>query len=117
MAYNTILEERITDYLTGKSVDFSTRKMMGGLCYMLDDKMLAGIVKDQVMARINPDIYEESLEKEGCNEMNFTGRAMKGYLFIDEVAIVSDTDLAYWIDECLAFNPLAKASNKKKKKV
>ena len=60
---------------------------MGGLCYLLDDKMLAGIVKDQVMARINPDFYSEALEKEGCNEMNFTGRALKGFVFIDEVPL------------------------------
>ena len=87
---------------------------MGGLCYLLDDKMLAGIVKDQVMARINPDFYSEALEKEGCNEMNFTGSAMKGFVFLDEDAVVSDEDLGYWIDKCLEFNPLAKSSKKKK---
>ena len=81
---------------------------------MVDDKMLAGIVKDQVMARINPEFYPEALELEGCNEMNFTGRAMKGFVFLDEVAVVSDEDLGFWIDKCLAYNPLAKSSKKKK---
>ena len=107
MAYNEILEERITDYLTGKSIAFETKKMMGGLCYMVDDKMLAGVVKDQVMARINPEFYPEALEIDGCNEMNFTGRAMKGFVFLDEVALVSDEELGFWVDKCLEFNPLA----------
>lgn len=115
MAYNEQLEERISTALTQKSVSFLTKKMMGGLCYMIDDKMCMGIVGNQLMARIDPSIYASSLEKPGVNEMNFTGRPMKGYLFIDDIAIDLEDDLDYWINECLAFNPFAKSSKKKKK--
>lgn len=81
---------------------------------MVDDKMCVGIVKDQLMARIGPEAYEAELEKSGVHEMNFTGRAMKGYVFVDNEAVDFDKDLEYWIDRCLEFNPKAKSSKKKK---
>ena len=116
MAYDTNLEERITRLLNLKGYPFEAKKMMGGLCYMIDDKMCIGIIKDQLMARINPDIYQESLENPHCSEMNFTGRPMKGYVYIEPEGLVNDHDLAHWVQLCLDFNPLAKSSKKKKKK-
>ena len=114
MAYDEYLEERISKILNDKHISFNPKKMMGGLCFMVDSKMCVGIVKDQLMARINPNIYEASLNKEGCHKMNFTGRAMKGFLFIDPQAIDMDDDLEYWVQLCLDFNPLAQSSKKKK---
>lgn len=114
MAYNEYLADRVSQYLAHKNVDFFEKKMFGGLCFMVDDKMCVGIVKDEVMARINPDIYEKSLLKDGCNTMNFTGRPMKGYVFLTDEAIDLDQDLHYWLQLALDFNPLAKASKKRK---
>ena len=56
--------------------------MMGGICYMLHDKMLCGIIGNELMARIGPDKYDVSLTKPGRKKMDFTGRAMKGYVYI-----------------------------------
>ncbi len=114
MAYDNHLAERITRIFEDKKLNTEEKKMMGGLCYMLDDKMCCGIVKNELMARIGPDKYEEALQMPGCNEMNFTGRPMKGYVFIDGDAIDTEDQLEYWIDLCIAFNPLAKSSKKKK---
>lgn len=114
MAYDSYLEERMTRVLAQKKVDFEAKKMMGGLCYMVNDKMCFGIVRDQMMARIHPDKYQEVLKQEGCNEMNFTGRPMKGFVFIDAEAIDREDDLERWIQLCLDYNPLAKSSKKKK---
>lgn len=83
---------------------------------MLDDKMCVGIVKNQLMARVGIENYEQCLAKEGCSEMNFTGRAMKGYVFVDEEAIDMDDELEFYVDLAIAFNPLAKASKKKNKR-
>jgi hypothetical protein len=116
MAYDEYQEERINRILKEKKVDFYTKKMMGGLCYMMDDKMLCGLVKDQMMARIGIDAYEEALSKDNVSEMNFTGRAMKGYVFVDGPGFDMDEDLEYWIQKCLDFNPLATRSKKKNKK-
>ena len=114
MAYDEFLADRLRISLKEQGARFEEKKMMGGLCFMVDDKMCVGIVKDTLMARIGPDKYEGALEKPGCNEMNFTGRPMKGYVFIDPEAIVDEDQLDYWVDLCLQFNPLAKSSKRKK---
>lgn len=116
MAYNEFLADRMRLVLKEKSVHYLEKRMMGGLTFMVDDKMCVGIVKDDLMARIHPDIYEEALKREGCKEMNFTGRPMKGYVFISPEGTDMDTDLAYWIQLALDYNPLAKSSKKKSKK-
>lgn len=116
MAYNEFLGDRIRRILTEKSIEFLEKRMFGGLCFMVDDKMCVGIVKDEVMARIGTDAYETALQKPGCNEMNFTGRPMKGYVFLSGEATDMETDLEYWIQLALDFNPLAKVSPKRRKK-
>ena len=115
MAYDEFLEERIDHILKEKKVIYESKKMMGGLCYLVDGKMCTGIVKDHLMARIGPDAYESALDKPGCKPMDFTGRPMKGYVFVGGEGIAGDDDLANWIQKCLDFNPLATASKKKKK--
>ena len=112
MAYDSYLSERIERVLNDKKTPFLAKYMMGGLCYMVDNKMCLGIVKDHLMCRIGPDAYELALTIEGCQPMDFTGRPMNGYVFIAPNAIDLDTQLEYWIQLCLDFNPLAKASKK-----
>jgi hypothetical protein len=116
MAYNLHLADRIQNFLIAKGIPNSEKKMMGGLCYMVDDKMCIGITGDKLMARIDPEIYEAALLKEGCNEMNFTGRPMRGFVHIEPEAIEKDEDLAEWIQLCVDYNPKAKSSKKRKKK-
>ena len=81
---------------------------------MVDDKMLMGVEKARLMARIDPEDEAKALKRKGASPMDFTGRVMKGYLFIDEKGVDMDKELEYWVDLCLAFNPKAKASKKKK---
>jgi len=114
MAFDEYLAERINRILNDKKVHFTSKKMMGGLCYLVNDKMLVGIVKNELMARIGEDAYSKALKKEGCKEMNFTGRPMKGYVFVEPQAIDMDHDLSYWVDLALEHNPYAKATKKKK---
>lgn len=113
MAYNTFLADRITQVLKDKGVKFVAKEMMGGITYLVDSKMCVGIVKDDLMARVGSAIYEECLKKEGCREMNFTKRPLKGYVFIEPLAYDMDEDLEYWIQLALDFNPKAKSSNKR----
>ena len=115
MAYNTYLAERISRIFNERKLEVREMKMMGGLCYMLDEKMCVGIVKNELMARVGPDNYAKCLSRKGCKEMNFTGRAMKGFVFVSDTGIDSEEDLAFYIDLVISFNPLAKASKKKKK--
>lgn len=113
MAYDEHLAERVKKILKEKHVHFEEKKMMGGLCFMVDDKMCMGVEKDMLMARIDPDLYEKALKKKGCREMNFTGRPMKGFVFVEPLGIDMDKDLEYWVLLCLDYNPRAKSSRKK----
>jgi len=81
---------------------------------MVNDKMCVGILNDDLMVRIDPDIYEKALEKRGCREMDFTGRPMKGFMFVDHEGTRNKKDLEYWIKRALDFNKRAKSSKKKK---
>jgi TfoX/Sxy family transcriptional regulator of competence genes len=113
MAYDENLAVRIREQLAERQ-DVLEKEMMGGLVFMIDGKMCIGIIKDEMMCRIAPELYPEILEKHGCREMDFTGRPMKGYVLIDDTGMKSKKDFEYWIDLCLDFNTRAKASKKKK---
>lgn len=112
MAYDEFLSERIRSVLQTRKVPFEEKKMMGGVCYMVDDKMCVGVVKDKLMARIDPEIYDEALTRPGCREMDFTGRKMKGFVFVEPEGTDLDEDLDRWVEMCLDFNPRAKSSKK-----
>lgn len=87
---------------------------MGGIAFMVEDKMCVGVVKDNLMARIDPEIYEQSLQNPGCREMDFTGRPMKGFVFVEPKATDMDDDLTYWIGLALEYNPKTKSSKTRK---
>lgn len=104
MAYDEHLADRIREQLHSKHVLFHEKKMMGGLTFMIHDKMCVGIVKNDLMARIGKDNYEAALQKPGCRPMDFTGKPMKGYVFLEQKAIDMEVELEYWIDLSLEFN-------------
>lgn len=114
MAYNEKLGDRIREALAHLP-KVEEKFMFGGICFMLNGKMCVGVVKDEMMCRINPEVYEEALQKNGCREMTFTGKPMKGYVFVNEEGMKKQKDFDYWINLCLNFNSKAKAANKKKK--
>lgn len=122
MAYDDFLADRIRQLLNEKHVPFSEMKMMGGLCFKVDNKMLCGIHIDKkysdslLMARIGEIAYSKEIVNSHCLPMDFTGRPMRGFIFVKPDGFDTDADLSYYIDLCLAFNPLAKASKPKKKK-
>jgi hypothetical protein len=72
------------------------------------------VVKDEMMCRIGPDNYEAALEKRGCREMVFTGKPMKGYVYVSEDGMKTKKEFDHWIGLCLEFNSEAKAAKKKK---
>ncbi len=115
MAYNELLADRIRRILKDKNVQYREKKMFGGLSFLMDEKMCVGIIKEDLMARVDPDVYEEALTKKGCRKMDFTKRPLKGYVFINEEGTDFDDELEYWVQLCLDFNPNAKSSKKRKK--
>ena len=88
--------------------------MMGGLTFMVKDKMCIGIIKDEMMCRIDPALQDTALEKTDCRIMDFTGRPMRGYVMVDDSGMETKKDFDYWIEMCLDFNKKAKSSKKRK---
>jgi hypothetical protein len=115
MAYDEYLAERIRLKFKELDIPFEDKKMMGGICFMVNDKMCIGIVKEKLMARIGPDKRDEAFSRTGCHEMDFTHRPMKGFIFVEPEGVDKDQDLEYFIKLALAYNPLAKSSKKKAK--
>ncbi len=102
MAYDEGLAQRIREQLQDQH-DVLEKKMFGGLCFMVSNHMCCGIVKDTLMARIGPTNYENCLSKEFASEMDFTGKVMKGMIYVAPEGIESDTNLAEWLKYCLDF--------------
>jgi len=113
MAYNLLLANRIREQLQDLE-QVEEKEMMGGLSFLLNGKMCVGIIKDEMMCRIDPALYEDSLERTGCHEMLFTGRPMKGWVMIEESGMRSHSDFKYWIGLALDYNQHAKSSKRKK---
>lgn len=113
MAYSEKMADRIREALAGQK-NIEEKKMFGGLCFMVDDKMCIGVNQDEIMCRIDPDIYDEAVERNGARPMDFTGRPMKGYVFVSDDSIKKKSDFDYWITLCLEFNKKAKVSKKRK---
>lgn len=119
MAYDEFLADRLKKVFKEAGSAFEVRNMMGGLCFMVDDKMCCGIHYDKkkktdlLMARVGEEASDNLIDNDKCHPMDFTGRPMKGYVFVTPNGFDSDDDLGLWVQKCLDFNPLAKASKKK----
>ena len=81
---------------------------------MVNDKMCVGVEMERLMLRVDPENYEALLEKEGCTPMDFTGKPMKGYIFVDVSVLKTKKQIDYWIGLALEYNKKAKPSKKKK---
>jgi TfoX/Sxy family transcriptional regulator of competence genes len=112
MPYSEKLANRIRERFS-ELRNVVEKEMMGGLTFMYNGKMCVGIIKDELMCRIDPALHEEAVEKTGCRTMDFTKRPMRGYVMIDESGMKSKKDFDYWINLSLDFNKKAKASKKK----
>ena len=111
--YNEALANRVRQKIASLS-NVEEKEMMGGLTFMYNDKMCIGIIKDELMCRIDPALHESYVEKTGCRTMDFTNRPMKGYIMIDETGMTTQKDFDYWIDLAIDFNKRAKSSKRKR---
>lgn len=113
MPYNESLAQRVRERLADLP-GIEEKAMMGGLTFMYNDKMCVGIIKDELMCRIDPELHEMAVEKTGCRTMDFTNRPMQGYVLIDDTGMKTRKDFDYWIGLALDYNPKAKSSKRKK---
>jgi TfoX/Sxy family transcriptional regulator of competence genes len=115
MAYDEKLAIRIRESL--ENVPRTKEKqMMGGLVFMVKDKMCVGIFRGELMCRVNPANIEDYLGKPGAQMMEMGGKKMKGFIIVSDDGLKSKKQFDYWINESLAFNAQAKPSKKRTKK-
>ncbi|MEL6671089.1 MAG: TfoX/Sxy family protein [Bacteroidota bacterium] len=112
---HNIIYERMRNILLIRGIEWEEKRMMGGLTFMVDGKMCFGALNGGILCRIDPEEREELLRKPGADIMTQGGREMKGYVHVQPEGFEADQDLQFWVDQCLAFNPKAKASKRKKK--
>jgi len=118
MAYDEFLADRVRQTFNDLKVTFAEKSMMGGLIFMVDEKMCVGVDKDKksgedrLMARIGEEEYLAALKEKGSREMDFTGTPMKGFVFIGPEGFDQDDDLEYWLKMVIKFNPEAKRTKK-----
>jgi len=115
MAYNEDLADRAREIIFHSQPEFEEKKMFGGLCFMVNDKMCIGVIKNDLMVRLDPSKNEEVLEMDGCRPMDFSGKSMIGFVFVEAEVLSTENQLKFWINLALEYNPLAKASKKKSK--
>src|SRR5262245_57483919 len=113
MAFNEQLADRTRELIAATHKNIEEKHMFGGLCFMVNEKMCIGVEKDRLMVRLDPQVYDTVIEKDGCTPMDFTGKVMKGFVFVDEGVLNTKKELENWLKLALEYNKIAKASKKK----
>jgi TfoX/Sxy family transcriptional regulator of competence genes len=102
MAYNEQLAQRIRTILANDQ-RISEKRMFGGIAFLLDGKMCCGVMNDVLVARVSADDHAQLLKKPHVRPMDFTGRPLKGFLYVDPAAIRTSRALQAWLARSLTF--------------
>lgn len=101
MAYSEPLAALIRGALA--SADFTEKKMFGGLCFMVQGHMCCGVAKDELMVRVGPDAYDKALARKHARHMDFTGRPLKGMIYVGTEGCKTARQVKSWTDAGLVF--------------
>lgn len=102
MAFDEGMAQRLREVFAGlKGV--TEKKMFGGIAFMDRGNMCCGVVNDTLMARVGPDAYSEALKKPHARQMDFTGRPLTGFVYVDPPGFAEDEQLRTWVDLCRSF--------------
>ncbi len=102
MAYNEKLAERLNKAFSRRK-GAAEKKMFGGIAYIVNGHMCCGIQDNLLVVRVGPNAYEEALKEKYTRPMDFTGRPMKGYIYVEPKGCKSDEDLKSWIERGIKF--------------
>lgn len=102
MAFEEKLASRVRNFLKDAK-HTSEKKMFGGIAFMLDGNMCCGVIGDLLMARVGPEAYESALREPHTRPMDFTGKPMKGYVYVEPEGYESDKNLKKWVERCVEF--------------
>ena len=102
MAFDPELAQRVRRVLSGRR-GVTERAMFGGLAFLVDGKMFIGIRNSSLMARVGSERYQDALAMPNVRVMDFTGRSIKGYVYIDPPAVAAEEDLKAWVLWCAEY--------------
>jgi TfoX/Sxy family transcriptional regulator of competence genes len=101
MAFDERLAQRVRMALEGRR-DITERKMFGGLAFLADGKMFIAISGSRLMARVGAERYQDALALPYVRKMDFTGKPMNGYVYVEPHGLTEDEDLGAWVSWCLS---------------
>ena len=111
MAYDEYLEERLGRILKRRK-GVTTKKMFGGLCYLLNGNMVCGIVGETLMLRLGEAGATAALEEKHVRPMDFTGKPIKTMVYVDPDGFETDEMLRAWVGRALEFGKTLPAKAK-----
>jgi TfoX/Sxy family transcriptional regulator of competence genes len=114
VSYDEKLAVRIRSMLSMRD-DVVEKKMLGGLCFMVGGAMCCGLTKTDFMVRVGPAQYEEALARPHARPMDFTGRPLKGMVYVAPEGLRTEAALAGWIQRGLAFVSNGRSSVQKRR--
>jgi TfoX/Sxy family transcriptional regulator of competence genes len=97
MAFDEALADRVRDALAPRA-DVSERRMFGGIAFMIAGNMAVGVIGEDLMVRLDPGDAKKALAEPHVRPMDFTGRPMKGMIYVDSAGTEADEDLADWVE-------------------
>ena len=110
---NEQVADRVREMLVNET-DVEEKTMFSGRCFLVNGKMCVCVNQEDLLCRIGYERVVEELEKGNARQMVMNGRVSRDFVYVALTDIKGGRELAYWIDLCLQFNPLAKAAKKKK---
>jgi TfoX/Sxy family transcriptional regulator of competence genes len=102
MPYDETLAARIRRVLRHQT-DITERKMFGGLAFMRNGKMCCGIVGQDLMVRVLEKDMPSALRRPHVRPMDFTGRPLRGFVYVAPPGVATDDSLREWVRKGLAF--------------
>jgi len=102
MPFDEALADRVRPLVLGTH-SLKEKRMFGGLAFMVNGHMCCGIVDKNFVVRTGPKRYEAALSKPHARPMDFTGRPMRGFVYVGPEGYRSTRDLKAWIQRGLHF--------------
>ena len=102
MAYDEGLVQRVRERLSDQN-NFEEKKMFGGISFMVQGNFACGVSSDHLVVRVGPDKYADAVANPHTREMDFTGRPMKGWVYVNPDGYESTENLSYWVGQGLDF--------------
>ena len=97
MAYDEALAARIRDYL-GDAPGVTERKMFGGIAFMVSGNMACGVLGEDLIVRLGDEEGEKALAEDGVRPFDFTGKPMKGIVYVSAERVSGDAGLSEWVE-------------------